>query len=161
MDEFNHKKMTDKKISKLCEIWNLIGPFNMDLFGDRLVLQKKVFLLKKLGFDLGYEFHPYIRGPYCNELATDGYKIRDVIKITGDDPCSNKSLNVLSELSKNHENDIYWFEMLASLVYLFNENKSISKKELKKKLFEHKPHLSDEEMFEEAYNILKLKGLLN
>ncbi len=151
--------MAEDKFSNLCNIWNSIGPFNMDLFGDRLVLQKKIFLLKELGFDLGYEFSPYLRGPYCSELATDGYKIKTLTEIKTDF-CSNDSLKILSELSKNHENDIYWFEMLASLVYL-SKNNTFSKNELKEKLFNYKPHLNDESMFEEAYAILKEKKLIH
>lgn len=152
--------MTEDRFSKLCEIWDSIGPFNMTLFGDRLVLQKKIFLLKELGFDLGYTFGYYLRGPYCSELATDGYKIKAMIDITKDKSCSNDSIKMLSELSKNHENDIYWFEMLASLVYLSKTYRIKDKKGLKIKLYELKPHLNDNKMFEEAYSILKEKKLI-
>jgi hypothetical protein len=45
-----------KQKTKLHEIWNEIGSPNMKLYGDRLNLQNKVFLLQELGLDLGYKF---------------------------------------------------------------------------------------------------------
>ena len=68
--------MDEDNFSTLCNIWNDIGPFNMDLFSHRLILQKKIFLLQQLGLKSDYSFKIYLRGPYCSQLATDGYKIK-------------------------------------------------------------------------------------
>ena len=35
-----------------------------DAFDDRLLTQKKVFLLQELGVNLGYAYNWYVRGPY-------------------------------------------------------------------------------------------------
>jgi len=43
----------------------------LDSFTDRLVLQKATYLAQAAGFDLGYHYGWYLRGPYCSQLAKD------------------------------------------------------------------------------------------
>jgi uncharacterized protein YwgA len=143
--------------SNLCEVWNEIGPFDMGRFSDRLILQKKIFLLQELGTDLGYNFSLYKRGPYCKELTSDGYKVNTVMAISS----SNKSIEVIKSISKNHENDMYWFELLATIVYIYNKEGKKNVDEIKLRLLELKPYLSDKKAFEEAFAILKENGYLN
>jgi uncharacterized protein YwgA len=47
----------------------------MQSFGDRLLFQKRIYILQEL-FDIpiGYEFGWYIRGPYSSELTRDGFE---------------------------------------------------------------------------------------
>ena len=149
----------EERFSKLSEIWNTIGPFNMSLFGERLVLQKKIFLLKELGFDLGYSFSLYKRGPYCSELTADGYTLMAKEEIEKKN-ITNNAINTLLEISKGHESDIYWFELIATLVYLNRTSKINGKKLLREKLIEYKPYLNDESMFDEAFKILYEKRLI-
>ncbi|MEK6924277.1 MAG: hypothetical protein AABW54_03510 [Candidatus Micrarchaeota archaeon] len=42
-------------------------------FEDRLVIQKVVFLLKKLGVDAGFGYGLYVRGPYSPDLTKSLY----------------------------------------------------------------------------------------
>ena len=44
---------------------------------ERVILQKTIFLLKQLGYDLKYNFNWYLKGPYSPALASDGYTLRD------------------------------------------------------------------------------------
>lgn len=153
--------MSEKSISKLMNLWNTIGPFNMELFGNRLLLQKKVFLLQEIGMDLGYHFNAYKRGPYCSTLASDGYNIGSIVEIKENLTIEMKPLDILKELSKNHEDEIYWFETLATIVYLVRKEGLKEKEILLKRFAEYKPHLaSEKEMFEEAYAILEEKSLI-
>jgi len=143
----------DSRFSNLFKIWNKIGPFNMDLFSHRLILQKKVFLLKELGFDLGYSFSKYIRGPYSNALATDGYKIRTMENISKEENYHDEVVDKVIKIGENHEEDPYWFELVATIVYYVKEENK-NKREVKEIILEEKPYLSDEKVFEEAYGKL-------
>jgi len=50
-------------------------PFNMQTFDNRLLFQKRTYLLQELfGIPLGYMFGWYIRGPYSSELTRDGFE---------------------------------------------------------------------------------------
>ncbi|MEM3292996.1 MAG: hypothetical protein QXO81_01345 [Metallosphaera sp.] len=49
-------------------------------FDDRLRLQKYVFIMEKLGLNLGYSFNEYLRGPYSPDLAMDYYSNADIVK---------------------------------------------------------------------------------
>ncbi|WP_221288628.1 hypothetical protein [Stygiolobus caldivivus] len=49
-------------------------------FEDRLRLQKYVFIMEKLGLNLGYSFSEYLRGPYSPGLAMDYYSNADIVK---------------------------------------------------------------------------------
>ncbi|MHA1731449.1 MAG: hypothetical protein ACTSU5_05875 [Promethearchaeota archaeon] len=52
----------------------------MNNFSNRLVLQKTIYLIQKLGFDLGYRFNWYLRGPYSPSLAADGFYIESLLE---------------------------------------------------------------------------------
>ena len=52
--------------------------FSMDGFGDRLRLQKTVYLLQAFGIYLGYDFSWYLRGPYCTSLTINGFALNDM-----------------------------------------------------------------------------------
>jgi uncharacterized protein YwgA len=43
----------------------------------RVRIQKVVYFLKRLGFDLGYEFDLYYHGPYSSALADDYYLLAE------------------------------------------------------------------------------------
>jgi len=140
--------MKEESFSKLCSIWNRIGPFNMDSFSDRLILQKKVFLLKEGGFDIGYGFNKYIRGPYSPVLANDGYKINSGEIVSGNAPLSEEIIKKLHNIEKGHEGEALWFELVTSILYCIKKE-GLSIKECKEKLIEEKPHLDMDE-FDEA-----------
>ena len=42
-------------------------------FDERLICQKKVYLLQSLGTNLGYTYNWYVRGPYSPALTTYVY----------------------------------------------------------------------------------------
>ena len=55
-----------------------IYEFRIDTFGDRLKLQKIVYIAKYFGIDIGYSFNEYLRGPYSPELADDYYRLSEL-----------------------------------------------------------------------------------
>lgn len=50
-------------------ILNALTTFSLDNFDDRLRLQKIVFLARMIGFNSGYSFDWYVRGPYSPSLT--------------------------------------------------------------------------------------------
>lgn len=170
---FNITLMENKKINKLNiydinmekrfhilnNIWNSLGNPDMGKFSDRLILQKKVFLLSEMGFDLGYSFRKYLYGPYSNELTSDAFKIG--VKEESDVKDSAVFFEKLKKLEEGHENNPRWFELLATITFLRNKEKH-NKAETIKIIDEEKPYLSDENFFEEAYNrLLSLEIISN
>jgi uncharacterized protein YwgA len=47
---------------------------------ERIILQKTIYLLKVLGYDLNYHFTWYIMGPYSPSLANQGFNIQNAYK---------------------------------------------------------------------------------
>lgn len=56
-----------------------IPEVTLDSFSQRLNVQKKVYLSQLMGYDLGYRFGWYLRGPYCRELTVDAFTLKDEI----------------------------------------------------------------------------------
>mgnify|MGYP001626436240 CR=1 FL=1 len=52
-----------------------IFELNPEDFESRLNLQKYVFIARRFGLDLGYDFPMYIRGPYSPDMADDYYSL--------------------------------------------------------------------------------------
>ena len=50
-----------------------------DSFDERLICQKKIYLLQSLGTNLGYTYNWYVRGPYSPALTTYIYANLDVL----------------------------------------------------------------------------------
>ena len=157
-EESLHKNMKKGGAVVLNSIWKSLGNLNMNSFSDRLILQKKVFLLQEMGLNLGYDFKKYIYGPYSSELAKDSFTID--IKNNSEEESLKSFFDKLKELSSGHENEPRWFELLATITYLKNKMDK-NKIEIKKLIEEEKPYLSDDLLFNEAYSrLIKLKVIL-
>jgi uncharacterized protein YwgA len=98
-------------------------------FSERLTVQKKVYLTQLMGYDLGYRFGWYLRGPYCRELTVDAFTLKDELA-AGDKDYEQYRLSdeALAQVQKaerlwaNPKNlrvtPDQWLELLASLHYL-------------------------------------------
>jgi uncharacterized protein YwgA len=153
--------MNESSLELLSGIWNNIGSPNMEFFNDRLLLQKKVFLLQELGVKLGYRFNLYIHGPYSRDLATDGYRINTMVnssKGKKEIVIDNSAFKKLADLEKNHKNDFLWFELLATITYLRNRLKK-NKEYIKEYISDKKPYVFN--LFEEGYNKLISEKLIS
>lgn len=137
-----------------------------DTFDDRLICQKKVYLLEALGTDLGYTFNWYVRGPYSPSLTNYVYNNLEVLK-ANDFSQYNLSaaaknnidkVNNLLDAKKQDMSNASWYELLASLFYIFNNKKSWridddKKESLFEILMKHKPQYNNEQC-EYAYSVL-------
>jgi hypothetical protein len=104
---------------------------DLGTFAKRLAIQKRIYLAQLFGVDLGYRFGWYLRGPYCPELTSDAFTLRDEVQ-GGDDEADDYALqeqddnrlekaNRLCVLPNGMDVDVTeqdWLELLASLHYL-------------------------------------------
>ncbi len=106
-----------------------IDNLNMDTFDGRLRFQKKVQLLQSFGFDLGYDYNWYLRGPYSPELTKDGFKLKNIINnipklvIEFADDNDQHRYNRFKEFLKDKKNDQDKLEIAASITFLHNDEK--------------------------------------
>lgn len=96
-------------------------------FDNRLILQKAVYLAQAAGVGLGYQFHWYLRGPYCSLLAADGYSVAAEAAV-GDDESEQWKLDATTQgkvkvvrrlISEGRApGSPRWLELLASVHFL-------------------------------------------
>ena len=124
---------------------------------NRIFLQKKIYLLQKIGFNLGYSYKWFRYGPYSVALNVESRSI-------GSNPSElnvvlneeqKHFLNIFFEFSKENENNLKFWETAASIVFLKEEHSFLSEESLINKLLELKSHLNKMEV-EEIFKKLKL-----
>jgi uncharacterized protein YwgA len=71
--------MDKKQIAIKLTIDTLGLSFNIDSFPKRLILQKAIYLAQAIGVNFGYHYRWYLKGPYCNSLADDGFAVASQI----------------------------------------------------------------------------------
>lgn len=137
-----------------------------DNFDERLIAQKKIYLLQELGTDLGYKYNWYVRGPYSPTLTTYIYTNLDVLSSTDFTQYSladeaEKNINMVNVLinEKNNEFDtVSWYELLASLLYIYKNRESWgiqkNEEEIFSRLISYKPQYNNGQC-EYAWEILK------
>lgn len=142
-------------------------PFETSGIDDRVKIQKAVYIGKAAGFDLGYPYGWYLKGPYSPELTRDYYNLSRAI-VLGDkeyekydlqDDLSQKLIRIKG-LMTPHEKSISqadWLELVASILYCKNEN-NFNYIETKKYLTNEKKHLID--YYDNAVSTLKLYKLV-
>lgn len=126
---------------------------NIDNLDNRIIAQKKIFLLQELGVKLGYSYNWYLHGPYSPDLTSYLY---DNLKVfyngfnfegyTCTETVSNY-IDKINDLGNNVPegfNIVSWYELLASLLYLY-EKDGLKNKKLFKKLIGYKPQYSEKQ----------------
>lgn len=142
-----------------------------DSFDDRLICQKKIYLLQSLGTDLGYTYNWYVRGPYSPSLTSYIYNNLEVLS---SNDFSNYHLSKVAEDNINQVNTLLedkredfgvasWYELLASLLYIYknSRNWNIDQKpdSLFKALIEQKPQYNEEQC-NYALDVLAKRGFV-
>ncbi|NLC20112.1 MAG: hypothetical protein GX757_13020 [Clostridiales bacterium] len=101
--------------------------FNLDSLSNRIILQKKVFLLQNLGVNLGYQYSWYVHGPYSTELTAMAYECIPL----GEEQFTNYNIkeNIKERIKKVNDlekcearkkvklDNSAWYELLASYLY--------------------------------------------
>lgn len=120
-----------------------------ETFDDRLLNQKKVFLLQELGVNLGYSYNWYVRGPYSPDLTTYIFNNLDVLKEHDfsdyriSDAVQGK-INSVNDLASTKPASLSipsWYELLASVLYI---HKKWKKEDEFASLTKYKPQYSQE-----------------
>ena len=142
-----------------------------DNFNDRLIAQKKIYLLQVLGIDLGYHYNWYLHGPYSPSLTNYMYanwdwmqesdEILSPYKLSARANDSVQRVNKLAQQSEQADlGEAAWYELLASLHYIYQNSKSWAVQginEVFEKLRQYKPQYSEEQCYE-AFNVLLQEG---
>lgn len=133
-----------------------------DSFEDRIISQKKIFLLQEMGIDIGYSYNWYIRGPYSPDLTTYIYDNLDMLKDHDfseyrlSDAAKSK-IDVINRLEKEKPQSltvVAWYELLASLLYIIRK---WSKENSYESLIKYKPKYTKAD-YDAAMNQLQKIG---
>ena len=103
--------------------------YTLETIGDRILLQKKIYLAQDIGLPLNYGYSWYIHGPYSTDLTSVAYQIIP----EGDESIEGKTLKepYASMISRVNslENDlstnqfklsvVQWYELIASIAYWY------------------------------------------
>ena len=148
------KGMVQEQFYILNSIWEKLGSPSLNSFSDRLILQKKVFLLQEMGLNTNYTFRKYLYGPYSSTLTKDSFKVDIKKEMPSDNEDQEEIFEKLKKLEEGHENDSSWFELLGTIVYLKNKEGK-SKEEIRQEISVEKPYLYEKNSFENAYLLLE------
>lgn len=142
-----------------------------ETFDDRLISQKKIYLLQSLGTDLGYTYHWYVRGPYSSSLASYLYANLDILSssdfhdyyLTDTAERNVQSVRGLEHRVRPDFTTASWYELLASLLYIYNNKESwkINDQEhsLFSKLIQYKSQYNEEQC-QYAFGVLCSEGFV-
>jgi len=130
-----------------------IFKFKVNIFNNRLKLQKYVFLARKYGFNLGYSYNLYIHGPYSPQLADDYYALEESAiepeKITMEE-------GFIKLIRKKSE---WWLE-LASTVVMVSERYRDMRDEMMVKLVRNSKPFASEGEVEEVISKLRIANVV-
>ena len=137
---------SDDRAIELGLVLKNLDNFSMADFDGRLILQKSVYLLQAFGIYRGYRFSWYIHGPYSPKLASDGFALQEIYKALP--PCSFKSGAAQSrfrrflEFMGDKKNDPDRLEILASIHFLKNVDKRMSKGKILARVEKKQPYFT-------------------
>ena len=154
-----------EKLKILGGILKRINNFNgkMSPFGERLILQKTIYLMQAFGLNIGYIFSWYIHGPYSIQLTRDGYemintydKFEEIEFNEEDEAKFSEFIEFLGDKKENPE----WLEVVASIHVLKKIQPEKSKDEIIRSVMQKQPECFTKEMCLEAWEHLEEYGLI-
>jgi uncharacterized protein YwgA len=104
-------------------------PPRLDTFDTRLIVQKAIYLAQVRGFDLGYHFSWYLRGPYSSQLAADAFAVVTALDSGADESkgwrLEENAYQLLKNVAAFWARDgisASWLEVLASVHFLVSRS---------------------------------------
>jgi hypothetical protein len=129
----------------LASVIEASGGVDLQSFDDRLLLQKRIFLLDVAGVDLGYVHSWYLRGPYSPALTRDAFACERELARLGP-TCGMPLPNVVNEKIAELKSALgkYWrnprqLELLASVIFLHRSSRPTTVGALIDALLKRKP----------------------
>ncbi|RZN34949.1 MAG: hypothetical protein EFT35_08865 [Methanophagales archaeon ANME-1-THS] len=118
-------KTKEEKIGNLAAFVNIlersgIHKFNPEDFISRLRMQKYVYLARFFGFDLGYEYNLYLRGPYSPALAEDYYRLKEKSERVDLSFFGNFDKFAKLVRGKDHR----WLEIASTIHFIWENNRN-------------------------------------
>ncbi len=163
--------MTDEtKFRLLAAFRQMNQTINMRTFNDRLILQKKAYLLQELGMNLSNTYGWYIHGPYSRDVANDGFQLASLQDQIGEVPVleepDNEAVNTLQTIiteatrSFQGKDEPFYLELLASLHFILQHGypKPANKEAALGQLLRAKSKFTRQEV-ETALRLLEAHGL--
>ena len=117
--------MTDPRLARFIQFLedkNLVR-FDIDgegerQFENRFLIQKYVFLAKKFGLDLPYDYDIYTCGPYSSALTKTYYSMarNGNVYLLADDASLGASFDAVGFLEAVRDKDKRWLEIATTLI---------------------------------------------
>ena len=114
---------------------------NIDVFDDRLTIQKGCFILNNWGYGPEYRYSLYIRGPYSSDLADDYYEFGSI-----DSDSTDVSSEDIRRLSEIFDKGLPYAEAYSTVMLVKKNNPGFSSEDIRNKALDIKPHLKTEVM---------------
>jgi len=144
--------MTNKTM--LCEVMNKLK-LSDSSFTERIISQKTVYLLQEFGLQTNYDFKWYNYGVYSRELADDIFSSNSLqISLTPTNTDTEVAIKKFADFSVESIKDPLFLELASSVRFLLKQNPFIEKEKLYQKIVELKPHLNNQEQFNQIYERL-------
>ncbi len=141
-----------KSFVKYLEDCNIFK-FKVNIFNNRLKLQKYVFLARRYGFNLRYSYNLYIHGPYSPQLAEDYYAL-------GASAIEPEKITMDEGFTKLIKKKSDWWLELASTVVMVSERHRDMRDEMMIKLVRNsKPFASEGEVEEVISKLRKANAI--
>ncbi|MEA2052950.1 MAG: hypothetical protein U9O90_09055 [Euryarchaeota archaeon] len=140
--------------------------FDIEKFEHRLMLQKYVFISKFFGFNHGYSYSIYLRGPYSPALADDYYKLAEFYSSYDEDYTKELGgLNTEKFMKVIEGKDGKWLEIAATILSVYDTyRKKFGGAELKKRVISTSCDIksaTEPEKIHQVFEELKIAGLID
>lgn len=103
-------------------------------FEDKLIIQKTVCILGMLGFDMGYRFSMYVRGPYSPDLTKHIYRNQRIVENLKTDYSLTKREKELIEKVKEASDNLDFVLLEIMTTYAFLRKSGLEAREAKERL---------------------------
>jgi len=148
---------------KLGGVLKKFRDFSIETFEDRLILQKRIYLIQAFGLYLGYNFSWYIHGPYSPDLTRDAYKLDAIYELVPELKFEkskyNSTFEKYIEFLDDRSDDGDWLEQLACTHFLKQIYPDKHREEIIQLVLEHEEHFNRRQC-EDAYGYLVEWGLI-
>ena len=152
--------------NSVLKILQLTGPINMELFRDRLRLQKIAYLSQELGANGGFNFTFYHYGPYSPPLTKILFKGIDTDAFEEQITLSESETQTMAriqELLGNELGNPHQLELFATVWYLLPSRELVEAdiQSLVETIVETKPRFTPDEVRATILRIVEFKQAHN